>query len=668
MPSSDQIDCTSRPSDSRSRAPTAIAHGACTRAPNGVRMQMRQSPISSRNRSTTTVRSDGSAPVARSCSRRKAIEVPLRPLVEIRHLRVARREQLARELADRLAELVRPADALALPERHRARYARRRRDEHAVAGDLLDPPGRGAEHDHLARARLVDHLLVELAHATRRLRAGDEDAEEAAVGDRAGVRDGEPPRARPPAEDARGAIPDDARPQLGELVRRVAAGEHVEDVLELRAREVGEGIGAAHELVQLGDLDLLVGADRDDVLGEDVERVARDLRLLDQPLPHPLRDDRRLEQVGAELREDPPARDLAERVAGAADPLQAARDRLRRLDLDHEVDGAHVDPELERRGRDEAWDAARLQVLLDLRALLARERAVVRARNLLLRQLVQPQRQPLGEAAVVDEDDRRAVRADELDERRVDRRPDRARLPALLATLAARLAHVLDRDDDLEVELLRDACVDELDRPAARDEAADLLERTLRRREPDSLRRLRRERLEPLDREREMGAALRAGDRVHLVEDQRVDAPQQLACARGEQQEERLRRGDQDVRRLAEHRRALLLRRVARADGDAELRLEARERAAQVPLDVVVERLERRDVEQAEAVSRRRRQAVDRGEERGERLPRAGRRLDEDVPAAGDRRPALRLRRRRRGEVSLEPRTRLGAEGSSGSN
>ena len=43
---------------------SAIAHGACTRAPNGVRMQTRQSPISSRKRSTTTVRSDGTAPVA----------------------------------------------------------------------------------------------------------------------------------------------------------------------------------------------------------------------------------------------------------------------------------------------------------------------------------------------------------------------------------------------------------------------------------------------------------------------------------------------------------------------------------------------------------------------------------------------------------------------------
>ena len=100
--------------------------------------------------------------------------------------------------------------------------------------------------------------------------------------------------------------------------------------------------------------------------------------------------------------------------AGAADALQPARDRLRRLDLDHEVDGAHVDAELERRGGDEARDRAALQQLLDLDPLLTRERAVVRARNLFFSgQLVEAQREPLGEAAVVDEDDRRAVLLDE---------------------------------------------------------------------------------------------------------------------------------------------------------------------------------------------------------------------------------------------------------------
>ena len=112
-------------------------------------------------------------------------------------------------------------------------------------------------------------------------------------------------------------------------------------------------------------------------------------------------------------------------MAGAADPLQPPRDRLRALDLDHEVDGAHVDPELERRGRDEAGDPAALQQLLDLDALLARERAVVGAREVAAGELVQPQREPLGEAAVVDEDDRRAVRLDEAKDLGVDRGPDR---------------------------------------------------------------------------------------------------------------------------------------------------------------------------------------------------------------------------------------------------
>ena len=60
------------------------------------------------------------------------------------------------------------------------------------------------------------------------------------------------------------------------------------------------------------------------------------------------------------------------------------------------------------------------------------------------------------------------------------------------------------------------------------DEAADLLERALRRGQPDALDGLADEPVEPLDREREVGAALRACNGMHLVEDQRADAPR--AC------------------------------------------------------------------------------------------------------------------------------------------
>jgi hypothetical protein len=64
----------------------------------------------------------------------------------------------------------------------------------------------------------------------------------------------------------------------------------------------------------------------------------------------------------------------------AADALQPARHRLGRLDLDHEVDRAHIDAQLERGGGDQAAQVAALERLLYLAALLARQRAVVGAR------------------------------------------------------------------------------------------------------------------------------------------------------------------------------------------------------------------------------------------------------------------------------------------------
>ena len=207
------------------------------------------------------------------------------------------------------------------------------------------------------------------------------------------------------------------------------------------------------------------------------------------------------------------------------------------------------------------------------------------------------------------------------------------------------------------------AGVDERDLAArARDEAADLRERALCRREADALEGPLDDALEPLEREREVRAALRARDRMHLVEDHRLHGSEQLAAARGEEQEERLGGRDQDVRRCAQHLLALALRRVARADADRELRAQARERAAEISLDVVVQRLERGDVEEPQALTRSLVEAIDADEKRGERLAGAGRRLNEDVPSAPDRRPRELLRRGRPGERSLEPGPRLGRE------
>ncbi len=81
-------------------------------------------------------------------------------------------------------------------------------------------------------------------------------------------------------------------------------------------------------------------------------------------------------------------------------------------------------PELEAGRRDERGQAAVLEVLLDLDPLLAGDAAVVGADQLLAGQLVEALRQPLGQPAAVGEDDRAAVAPDELEDARVDRRPD----------------------------------------------------------------------------------------------------------------------------------------------------------------------------------------------------------------------------------------------------
>ena len=234
---------------------------------------------------------------------------------------------LPRRATDLLTQLCRPADALALPEGRHARNTGSRRDEHPVPCDLLDPPRRGAEQKRLAGPGLVHHLLVELTDSPAAV--DQEHAEEAPIGDRARIRDGEEPRAGSPSHDARRAIPHDSWTQLGELVGGVAPGEHVEDVLELRAREVGKRIRAPNELVELVHRDFLVSTDCNDLLREHVQWVTRDPRLLDRALPHGLGDDGRLEEIGSELGEDSALRDRVQVVPRPSHALKAASDRLR---------------------------------------------------------------------------------------------------------------------------------------------------------------------------------------------------------------------------------------------------------------------------------------------------------------------------------------------------
>ncbi len=185
-----------------------------------------------------------------------------------------------------------------------------------------------------------------------------------------------------------------------------------------------------------------------------------------------------------------------------------------------------------------------------------------------------------------------------------------------------------------------------------------------------------------------MGAALRPGHGVDLVNDDGVDGAEDFAGARCKHQVERLGRRDEDVRRVAANLFALLRWRVAGAGADGDIgRLpafarrgdrEPGQRGSQVSFDIVAERLQGRDVEDGNAsalrslavLARRQRvaleEAVEAPEEGGERLARTRGCEQEGMVASRNRAPTAFLHWRRFGEGIAEPGGSRGRESIEG--
>ena len=168
-----------------------------------------------------------------------------------------------------------------------------------------------------------------------------------------------------------------------------------------------------------------------------------------------------------------------------------------------------------------------------------------------------------------------------------------------------------------------------------------------------------------------MRATLVVGHSVDFIDDYGLNiAENRTTLIRGEQNVERLGRSYQNMRRALQHGATLVHQRVAGANRGADLRHEqtalARhcqdfaERHFKIFLDVVAQRLQRRDVENFSAVrkiSRKRfsHQSIDAGEECGQRFAGAGGGGNERRPSRQNVRPTLLLRLRRRGEALDEP-------------
>ena len=181
-----------------------------------------------------------------------------------------------------------------------------------------------------------------------------------------------------PVDGAGVPVPDDAGPQFGEFVGGVAPGQQVQGGLEGGAGQGGERARSAGRWRTIPRRRCCPGRWRRRSAGPGCPagwpgHMSRSI------LPASIRSTvtavctRSARCLGNE----DALGDLAHLVAGAAHPLQPAGHRRRRLDLDHQVHGAHVDAELQAGGGHHAAQPAGLEVVLDQGALVLGHGAVV---------------------------------------------------------------------------------------------------------------------------------------------------------------------------------------------------------------------------------------------------------------------------------------------------
>jgi len=534
------------------------------------------------------------------------------------------RRHLATQPPDAHTQFVGPPRIIAVPERHPRQMARSIGDDYPVVLDRHDAPDVRAEQEGVARPRLEDKLLIQRADA--RLPVSEVDIICAGVGDGAGVVERQQPRAGQRRQPVVDAVPRDARAQ-----RRVAdaadaleaARQHRQHGFPCARGQVCVRICLPDEPVERIGIPRLHGDGREHLLGQHVQRVARGGRLLDIPRAHPGRDGCRLHEVLAMRRVDAPATRLPDHVARPPDALEPLAHALGRLELDDEVHHADVDAQFQRPRADQRGKPPCLEVFFHLAPRLARHAAVVRAdgplradgkhaavaRDAARRQRlgaarrdflrtfrrnlrVEPVRGPLRQPAIVGEDERGAVAHHVAQHLRDNGRPDGR---------AGQVAEILHRRHDLQVERLPvtrvhdshgPGCWRSLSLPGPRSpgcacrfavrqrverltpqEPRGLLQRAHGCGQPDALDASTGEVFEPFEAQREMHSALLPDESVDFVHDDRPHGLEHIAGARaGQDQVERFRRGDEDVRRLAHHRLAGRGRGVARAHGDVQRR------------------------------------------------------------------------------------------------
>src|SRR6266478_2193929 len=233
-------------------------------------------------------------------------------------------------------------------------------------------------------------------------------------------------------------------------------------------------------------------------------------------------------------------------MPGPADALDSGGNGLRRIKLTNEVNRADVDPELERRSRDDCFQFAALQALFGEQALGAREAAMMRHHRVGAESFLQIQRDALGGTAAQREDQGRAMLSDEPRDFVVHRIPmlmrrERTQVRTGCEDFEVHGANSIVSANNFHRTRTRGIAINVVSGQKLR----ELLDWIQRRGEADSigprLSPAGDEALETFQRQGQMRTALVAGERVQFIDDNVTNGSELLA---------ELRRGQQDEQRL----------------------------------------------------------------------------------------------------------------------
>lgn len=159
--------------------------------------------------------------------------------------------------------------------------------------------------------------------------------------------------------------------------RIAACGDQIDHLLEGLIGQAAIGPRARHLGEQLGQVEGFGTGAAHDVLGQGVQRAGM-LRLpVEGVFGHGLPRGLALQHLEAAGGDHQGARGLVQPVVGPTDALDQATGPLGRGQLDHQIDVAPVDAQVQRRGAHHGLEVAARHGRLDLASLLGGQRAVV---------------------------------------------------------------------------------------------------------------------------------------------------------------------------------------------------------------------------------------------------------------------------------------------------